>query len=89
MERVVEVSSVYDRPGVYNILMARMSYKKERLTNIRMYGSICSRCRNVSHPELGGLWGKVKIVVMKYPAVLQAQPSRQGQRIGLKVYMQR
>lgn len=60
---------------------------KEGLTNIRMYGSICSRCRNVSHPELGGLWGKVKIVVMKYLAVLQAQPSRQGQRIGLKVYM--
>ena len=47
-EKYPEVDIVSDRLGVYKMLMDRMF--RNKLTNPRMYGSICRRHRNVSGP---------------------------------------
>ncbi len=39
-------------------------------------------------PRSWGMWGKVKIHVMKYPIVLQAQSSIQAHSKHLRIYVQ-
>ena len=51
MERVVEVSSVYDKSGVYKLLMVRMSWRTDEYPNVQLYMQQVQKC--ISPNEIG------------------------------------
>ena len=44
------------------------------MANVQVYSAKQQKCCS---PYFGGMWGKVKIEVMKFPAALQEPPSIQ------------
>lgn len=70
------------------MFMVRICSIKKAMTNPRMYGSKEWISRKAIIAKVQGLWGLVRIVVMKNPISLQAISSRQAYRGNLKTYVQ-
>ena len=58
------------------------SLTTDKSPNVRVYKS---QTAEMPLPRKRSMWGKVKLVVMKFPVALQASPSMQAQRTSLRV----